>query len=210
MRYATILFLTLVMALNSCVYVHTTVQGYESSSSAPEVGGAKFRAQFIPRGSEAGVTMTAVVVGGASVSETGPYQLRLHAFGHAGDHRWFRVTRFVLAVPGRPNAPMESRGFEGQAEFEPVPDGDMTRASLLFGTKVYINTEHRDQEVTIEADLEVCGRRGIQRGTIRIPLRLAKTTRSDSYFIPTEIVRSFRAQTPADIPDALPPPPAAP
>ena len=202
--------LSIVVTLNSCIYMHTTSQTYQATGAAPDVGGAQFRAEFIPRGSEAGMTLSAVVLGGATVTETGPYQLRLHAFGRKGDQRWFRVTRFVLSVPGRLNAPMDKRGFEGRTDFEPIQNGEATRASLLFGTKIYINTEHRDKEVIIEADVEVMGRRGLRRGTIRLPLHQSKAGRSESYFIPTEIVKSFRAETPADIPNALPPPPNAP
>ena len=209
MRFS-LLSLFAALPLSSCIYLHTTSEVYESTGSAPVVGGAKFRAEFIPRGSEAGMTMNAMVVGGATITENGPYQLRLHGFGRKGEAQWFRVTRFVLSVPGRLNAPMEKRGFEGKAEFEATQNGDITRASLLFGTKVYINTEHRDKEVVIEADIEVFGRRGLQRGTIRIPLRQSKTSRGESYFIPAEIVKSFRAETPADIPNALPPPPEVP
>ena len=205
-----LLILVSSVALSSCIYLHTTSRAYEAAGPAPEVGGAKFRAEFIPRGSEAGMTLSAMVIGGATVTETGPYQLRLHAFGKEGDQRWFRVTRFVLSVPDRPSAPMEKRGFEGQPDFEKTQAAGITRASLLFGTKIYVNAEHRDKEVTIEADVEVMGRGGLRRGTVRIPLKESKEGRSESYFIPTEIVRSFRAQTPADIPNALPPPPEVP
>lgn len=205
-----LLILVSSFALSSCIYLHTTSRAYDAVGAAPEVGGAKFRAEFIPRGSEAGMTLSAMVIGGATVTESGPYQLRLHAFGTAGDQRWFRVTRFVLSVPGRPSAPMEKRGFEGQQDFEKTQAAGITRSSLLFGTRIYLNTEHRDKEVTIEAEVEVMGLGGLRRGVVRIPLRESKVRRSESYFIPTEIVRSFRAQTPADIPNALPPPPEAP
>ena len=210
MRLLLLLALVSSVGLNSCIYLHTTSRAYEAAGEAPEVGGAKFRAEFIPRGSEAGMTLSAMVIGGATVTEAGPYQLRLHAFGRAADQRWFRVTRFVLSVPGRPSAPMEERGFEGQTSFEKTPNTAVTRASLLFGTKIYINTERRDKEVTIEADVEVMGREGLRRGTVRIPLKESKAGRGESYFIPTEIVRSFRAETLADIPDALPPAPESP
>jgi hypothetical protein len=175
------------------------------------VGGAKFRAEFIPRGSEAGVTVSAMVVGGAMITENGPYQLRLHAFGKKGEQRWFRVTRFVLTVPGRLEAPMEKRAFEGSTPFENLSASGSTRASLLFGTKIHINTaDHRDEEIYVEADVEVMRRGSLVRGTIRLPMQRTKSSRGKSHFIPAEIVKSFRQETPASIPSALPPPPEAP
>lgn len=198
--------------LSSCLYMRTTSQAFEATVPAPKVAGAAFRAEFIPRGSEAGMTVSAMVLGGAAITENGPYQLRLHAFGQKGDQKWFRVTRFVLTVPGRLSAPMEGKGFEGSVPFESLADeSPYTRASLLFGTRVHINTaEHRDKEVVIEADVEVMGRSGLVRGRLSIPMKRTKASRGESIFIPREIAKSFRGQTPADIPSALPPPPDAP
>lgn len=198
--------------LSSCLYMRTTSQAFEATVPAPQVAGAAFRAEFIPRGSEAGMTVSAMVLGGAAITENGPYQLRLHAFGQKGDQKWFRVTRFVLTVPGRLSAPMEGKGFEGSVPFESLADGSPnTRASLLFGTRVHINTaEHRDKEVVIEADVEVMGRSGLVRGRLSIPMKRTKAARGESIFIPREIAKSFRKETPADIPSALPPPPEAP
>ena len=204
-------WLPFLLSLNSCLYLRTTSQTFETSTPPPEVGGAKFRAEFIPRGSEAGVTVSAMVVGGAMITEHGPYQLRLHAFGNQGEQSWFRVTRFVLTVPGRLEAPMEKRAFEGSAPFEKLSASDSTRASLLFGTKIHINNkDHRDKEIFVEADVEVMRRGRLVRGTIRLPMQRTKAARGQSYFIPKEIVKSFRKETPASIPSALPPPPEAP
>jgi hypothetical protein len=198
--------------LNSCIYTRTTSQVFEATGDAPEVGGAAFRAEFIPRGSEAGMTVSAMVLGGAAITENGPYQLRLHAFGQKSDQTSFRVTRFVLTVPGRLNAPMESKAFHGSVPFESLPnDAQNTRASLLFSTRIFINTaEKRDKEVIIEADVEVTRRSGRVRGTLRIPMKRTKSSRDESIFIPQEIARSFRGQTLADIPSALPPAPERP
>jgi len=204
--------LALVLALlpSSCIYLRTTAQTYQATQTAPEVGGARFRAEFIPRGSESSVAVSAMIVGGAAVTENGPYQLRLHAFGRTGEQLWFRVTRFVLTVPGRLNAPMEPRAFEGRADFTPAQAAGVTRASLLFGTRIHINTDHKDKEVHIEADVEVMQQGRIRRGTIRIPMKLAQTARGESFFVPSEIVRSFRSEKLEDLPPALPAPPESP
>jgi hypothetical protein len=211
MKKALRLVFALVLALlpSSCIYLRTTAQTYQATQTAPEVGGARFRAEFIPRGSESSVAVSAMIVGGAAVIENGPYQLRLHAFGRTGEQRWFRVTRFVLTVPGRLNAPMESRAFEGRADFTPAQTGG-TRASLLFGTRIHINTDHKDKEVHIEADVEVMQRGSLRRGTIRIPMQLAKKARGESFFVPSEIVRSFRSEKMEDLPAAMPAPPESP
>lgn len=207
-----IFFLLSALSLASCLYTRTTSQVFEATVPPPEVGGAAFRAEFIPRGSEAGMTVSAMVLGGAAITENGPYQLRLHAFGQKGDQTSFRVTRFVLTVPGRLNAPMEGKAFEGSVPFASLPnDAQTTRASLLFGTRIFINTaEKRDKEVIIEADVEVTRRSGRVRGTLRIPMKRTKSSRGESIFIPQEIARSFRGQTLADIPSALPPAPERP
>lgn len=206
-----LLLLVVVCCLNSCIYLRTSSQSYQATVAPPSVGGARFRAEFIPRGSGADLSVTAVVIGGAAIHENGPYQLRLHAFGQKGDQRWFRVTRFKLTVPDRLDAPMDRQAFEGETAFEPAATPGVTRASLLFGTRIHINTaEHKDKELAVEADVEVMRRGGLARGTLRIPMTQSRTARTESFFIPTEIVRSFREKTPADIPNALPPPPEAP
>jgi hypothetical protein len=157
------------------------------------------------------MTVSAMVVGGAMITENGPYQMRLHAFGKPSDQRWFRVTRFVLTVPGRLNAPMEKRGFEGQTVFQPTQTSGSTRASLLLGTNIHINEQQSDKEVVIEADVEVMRRSGLARGTIRIPMKQSKTSRSENYMLPVEIVKSIRhKEKMEDIPPALPPAPEMP
>jgi hypothetical protein len=206
-----LVILPVLLGLTSCLHLRTTSQTFESSTPAPEVGGAKFRAEFIPRGSEASVAVSAMVLGGAAITENGPYQLRLHAFGQKGEQSGFRVTRFLLIVPGRLNAPMEKRAFEGSTPFQTISTTGHTRASLLFGTKIHINTaEHHDKEILIEADVEVMRRSRLVRGTIRLPMQRTKSSRSENHFIPAEIVKSFREETPASIPSALPPPPDTP
>ena len=73
-----------------------------------------------------------------------------------------------------------------------------------------VHRHHRDKEIIIEADVEVMRRGRLIRGTIHVPMQRTKTARGESHFIPAEIVKSFREETPADIPSALPPPPEAP
>ncbi len=211
MKYLRLPIALLLLNLPSCMHLRTTSQAYEATQPAPSVGGARFRAEFIPKGSEAGVTVSAMVVGGAMITENGPYQMRLHAFGKPADHRWFRVTRFVLTVPERLNAPMEKRGFDGLSEFKPTQTTGSTRASLLLGTQIHINKEHRDREVIIEAEVEVMRRSGLTRGTIRIPMKQSKATRSENYILPVEVVKSIRQKEKIeDIPPALPPAPEMP
>ncbi|MBK8093865.1 MAG: hypothetical protein IPK32_18285 [Verrucomicrobiaceae bacterium] len=197
----------LCLPLSSCLYLRTTSQTYEATQAAPEVGGARFRAEFIPRGSNAPFSFSAMAIGGAAVTENGPYQLRLHAFGQEGRHQWFRVTRFVLSVPGRMTAPMEKRGFDGQSTFAPTTNKGISRASLVFGTNININNEHKDKEVLIDADVEVMRSGRLVRGTLSIPMKMAKASRNENFLLPVEIVKSFKSESLDDLPPAMPPPP---
>ena len=194
--------------LSSCVHLLTTTVDYTSDSAPPVVGGSAFRAEFIPRGSESGMAVSAMVVGGATIAEVGPYQVRLHAFGSPGDQRSFRVRRFVLSSPGNFTAPMEPRGFEGSAEFQPTQDAERTRASLLLGPLFRLD-ERRDRDLVIEFDVEITRRSGISRGTLKIPLKQTKSRRRESEFILAELWDSSD-DTPDSIPQALPAPPESP
>lgn len=194
--------------LSSCVHLLTTTVDYSSDVPAPVVGGSAFRAEFIPRGSESGMALSAMVVGGATIAEVGPYQVRLHAFGTPGDQRSFRVRRFVLTSPGNFSAPMEPRGFEGSADFQPTHDASRTRASLLLGPLFRLD-ESRDRELVIEADVEITRGSGITRGTLKIPLKQTKSRRRESEFILAELWDSSD-DTPDSIPHALPAPPETP
>jgi len=194
--------------LSSCVHLLTTKVDYAATAPPPSVGGSAFRAEFIPRGSETGLALSAMIVGGATIAEVGPYQMRLHAFGTPGDQRSFRVLRFVLSSPGNFTAPMEPHGFEGSAIFKPTLASDRTRASLLLGPHFRLD-EHRDKELLLEADVEITRRSGVSRGTVKISLQQTKTRRRESEFILAGLWDRSE-ETPASIPNALPPPPETP
>lgn len=150
-----------------------------------------------------------MVVGGATVGEIGPYQVRLHAFGRPGAQQAFKVGRFVLTSPGQFTAPMEPRGFEGLAEFRPAATPGTTRASLLLGPRFRLDKD-RDKELLLEADVQVKQSSGAwTSGTIRLPLKQAKTRRRESSFLFTEIWKDIRGEE-GPPPEALPPPPERP
>lgn len=193
------------LLLSSCVHLLTTRVDYSASASTPTVGGSAFRAEFIPKGAESGLALSAGVIGGATVSEIGPYQVRLHAFGRSGDQRSFRVTSFTLTSPGHFTAPMESRGFEGWAEFKPTKTTGQSRASLLLGPWFRLD-EHRDRELLIVAGIEVTRRSGVTHGSLRIPLKQTKTSRRDSHFLLNELWQDIRGEEDPVI-EALPPAP---
>jgi len=193
------------LLLPSCVHLFTTRVDYTATAAAPAVGGSAFRAEFIPKGAESGLALSAGVIGGATVSEIGPYQVRLHAFGRPGDQRSFRVTSFTLTSPGNFNAPMEPRGFEGRAEFKPTQTTGRTRASLLLGPWFRLD-EHRDRELILEAGIEITRRGGVTRGSLRIPLKQTKTKRRDSHFLLNELWQDICGVEDPVI-EALPPAP---
>ncbi len=203
-----LLLLLVSCSLASCVHLFITHVDYATKGAAPVVAGCAFRAEFIPRGTESGLAVSAMVVGGATMGEIGPYQVRLHAFGKAGDQQAFRVTKFVLTSPGNFTAPMEKRGFEGVAEFEPTATPGATRASLLLGPRFRLEQD-RDKELLLEADVEVRRHGRWTGGTLRLPLQQTKTRRRESTFIVTEIAKDIRGDE-GPVPPALPPPPEKP
>lgn len=196
------------LPLSSCIHLFITHVDYATQGPAPVVAGSAFRAEFIPLGAESGLALSAGVVGGATVGEIGPYQVRLHAFGKSGDQEEFRITRFVLTNPGSFTAPMEKRGFEGVAEFAPTATPSTTRASLLLGPRFRLDKD-LDKHLLLEADVEV--RRGGRwtAGSLRLPLQQAKTRRRESIFVVTEIAKDIRGDA-GPVPSALPPPPEQP
>ncbi len=195
-----------ILLLPSCVHVLTTRHEYTATSPAPKVGGSTFRAEFMPQVTESGVALSAMVVGGALVSEIGPYQLRIHAFGQDGDQRWFEIKRLRLSSKDQFEAPMEARGFAGRAEFQPTKTTGRTRASLLLGPNINLDAK-KQRDIVLEAEVEIMRRSGLTRGTLRIPMSLTKTKQRDSTFIPSEILHDLRHRDSMDIPSALPPPP---
>jgi len=198
--------LLLSLFLPSCVHVFTSRVEYSATRPAPQVGGSAFRAEFIPTEAESGLALSAMVIGGATVTELGPYQMRLHAFGQEGDHRWFELKRLRLSGPDQFDAPMEPRGFEGRAEFKPTQTIGTTRASLLLGPHIHLD-EKKQRDIVLEADVVLMRRSGMTRSTIRIPLSLTKTKRRESSFIFAELWHDMRHRDSPDIPSALPPPP---
>lgn len=199
-----------ILSLSSCVHLFVTHVDYAAKGAAPKVAGTSFRAEFIPRGTESGMALSAMVVGGATLGEIGPYQVRLHAFGQPGNQRAFRLTRFVLTSPGHFVAPMEKRGFAGTETFAPTATAGLTRASLLLGPSFRLE-KNRDKELLLEADVEVQRQNGTwSRGTLRLPLQQAKTRRRESTFIVTEIVKDIRGKDAGVPKDPLPPPPEQP
>ena len=195
--------------LPSCVHVFTTHYDYQSSSPAPTTGGSAFRVEFIPKATESGVALSAMVVGGALVSEVGPYQMRLHAFGQPGDQQWFEIKSLRLSGADGFKAPMEPRGFTGRAEFQPTKTAGLTRASLLLGPYVSLDAK-KQHDIVLDAEVVVSRRSGLSRGSLRIPLRLTKTKRRESTNVIAEIAHDIRDRDKPVIPDALPPPPEQP
>ena len=197
------------LLLPSCVHVFTTHYDYQAKAPAPQVAGAAFRAEFIPKGTEAGIALSAMVVGGAIVSEVGPYQVRLHAFGQPGDQQWFEIKSLRLTGTDNFNAPMEARGFAGRAAFKPTQTASITRASLLLGPYIKLDAK-KQRNIVLEAEVVVMRRSGLARGTLRLPLSLTKTKRRDSTNLVTEIMHDIRDRDKPKIPDGLPPPPERP
>lgn len=204
-----LLSLPVLLLLPSCVHVFTTHYDYRSAGPAPAVGGSAFRVEFIPKGTESGLALSAMVVGGAMVAEVGPYQMRLHAFGKAGDQEWFEVKSLRLSGAEGFNAAMEARGFQGRAEFKAAKTPGVTRASLLLGPYVSLDSK-KQHDIVLDAEVIVMRRSGLTRGSLRIPLVLTKTKRRDSTNVISEIAHDLRHRDAPDIPAGLPPPPEAP
>jgi len=197
------------LLLPSCVHVFTSRHEYAATGPAPSVSGSAFRVELIPQAQEAGAALSAMVVGGAWIAEVGPYLLRIHAFGQENDQRWFEVKRLRLSGPDGFEAPMEPRGFAGRAEFKPIKTSPRTRASLLLGPHIHLDAQ-KQREIVLEADVTIMRRSGLSRGTIRIPLKLTKTSHRESTFICAELWHDLRHPDSPDIPDPLPPPPESP
>lgn len=208
-RMRLLIALLALLWLPSCVHVFTTRYDYQSSAPAPTAGGSAFRVEFIPKATESGLALSAVVVGSAVVSEVGPYQMRLHAFGQPGDQQWFEVKSLRLSGAEGFHAPMESRGFAGRAGFQPTKTAGLTRASLLLGPYVSLDAE-KQHDIVLDTEVLVMRRSGPTRGTLRMPLVLTKTKRRDSTNVIAEIAHDIRHRDTADIPAGLPPPPEKP
>ncbi|WP_395715601.1 hypothetical protein [Prosthecobacter sp.] len=195
--------------LPSCVHLFTTRHAYTATNPAPSVSDTAFRVEFIPQAQETGAALGAMVVGGALISEVGPYLLRVHGFGLENDQRWFEIKRLRLSGPDHFEAPMESRGFAGRAEFKPTKTAGRTRASLLLGPHIHLDAK-KQRDIVLEADVAIMRRSGLVHGTVRIPLTFTKTRSRESTFIFAEVWHDLRHPDSPDMPDALPPPPEAP
>lgn len=204
-----LLFLLPLVWLPSCVHVFTTRVEYKATAPAPTVGGSAFRAEFMPKATESGIALSAMVVGGAMVAEVGPYQMRMHAFGQPGDQQWFEIKSLRLSGADHFEAPMEARGFAGRAEFKPTQTPGSTRASLLLGPYIKLDAK-KQRDIVLLAEVALMRRSGLTRGTLRIPLTLTKTKRRESTNVIAEIAHDIRDRDKPIIPDALPPPPEKP
>lgn len=204
-----LLSLLALLWLPSCVHVFTTHYDYQSTVPAPTAAGSAFRVEFIPKATESGVAISAMVIGGAAVAEVGPYQMRLHAFGQPGDQQWFEIKSLRLSGSDHFEAPMQARGFAGRAEFKPTQTPGTTRASLLLGPYVSLDAK-KQHDIVLDAEVLIMRRSGLSRGTLRIPLTLTKTKRRESTNVIAEIAQDIRDRDKPVIPDALPPPPEKP
>ena len=204
-----LLSLLALLWLPSCVHVFTTRVEYQATAPAPTVGGAAFRAEFMPKATESGIALSAMIVGGALVSEVGPYQMRMHAFGQPGDQQWFEIKSLRLSGADKFNAVMEARGFAGRAEFKPTQTTGTTRASLLLGPYIKLDAK-KQHDIVLDAEVVIMRRSGISRGSLRIPLKLTKTKRRESTNVIAEIAHDIRDRDKPTIPAGLPPPPESP
>lgn len=208
MRLVSSLFSLLL--LSGCIHIHTTRHEYTASSPPARLGGSAFRAEFLPQNEESGLALSAMVIGGATVSEVGPFLLRLHAFGTPGDQRWFEIKSLRLSGPDNFNAPMEPRGFVGRATFEPTQTPGQTRASLLLGPHLRLD-EKKLPTLVLDAQVAIARRSGVSTGHLHIPLKLTKTSRGKTTYLLTEIWHDIHQRNSMDnLPQRFPPPPESP
>ncbi len=175
--------------LGSCMVMRTAETGYPPARIVQD--GAAYEGALMAEGAGSALAVSAMIVGGGSVSLTGPYRPQITAYGFEGVHRRFDIRSLRIRFPdGKTHvfgpeqilgSPWFSKGdFQGEAVA-------VRRLARVFSTPPL----RGEGPVIMEADALLDTKDGRRREKLKFAFTPGNSVHWENVNIPWEIKKSL-------------------
>ncbi len=180
------------LLLTSCAKMWMKDHGFRKTP-AVEINGAQVNSGVKPMGGKGGLAFSAMIVAAGTGTLDGPFRWRVEAEGEEGIHEWIRVNQARVSTSTTKRDEPFPRAYLGKkAEFVPIPGekGETFAKFQLPGKlSVYPRT---DGTVRIHLNVSVHAKGHTVTKWIRFELQPETKWKTETLWIPVEIVKSFR------------------
>ncbi len=166
--------------------------GFRETPSV-EVNGAQVKSGLKPMGGKAGIAISAMIVAGGTGTLDGPFLWRVEAEGVEGVHEYLRVNKIRVSTKTTKRDEWYPQSKLGvNAEFEKIPgEKGKTFAQYQIPGKLTV-MPREDGETLIHLNVSVKAKGLVKSKWIKFKLEPESKRKTETIFIPTEIVKSVR------------------
>lgn len=177
--------------LTSCAQMAIKDRNYRATRDV-EVNGAQVRSALKPIGGNSGFALSAMFYSAGVGSTDGPYRWRVEADGKAGVHEWLRVNQVqVTTSKTKRNEWYPTSQLGVKSPFEEVPGEEgVTFAKSQFAGKLTVMPKV-DGDIKVRVNVSVQAQGRVQSKWLEFEMAQETKWRTESMFVPVEIVKSF-------------------
>ncbi|MDA7891693.1 hypothetical protein N9Z23_01865 [Akkermansiaceae bacterium] len=178
--------------LQSCVQSVMKDHSFKKTE-AVEINGAKVKSALKPLGGKGGISLSAMIYAAGTGTLDGPFRWRVEAEGAEGEHEWIRVNQArVTTEKTKRSEPYPRKYLGSQAKFVPIP-GEEGKTFAKFEIPGKLTVFPRDDGKTkIHLDVSVRAKGRTELKWILFELEPESEWKTESIFLPAEIVKSLR------------------
>ena len=160
---------------------------------AVEVNGAQVKSALKPMGGKAGIAISAMIVAGGTGTLDGPFLWRVEAEGQEGVHEYLRVNKIRVTTETTKRDEWYPRSkLNINAPFVKIP-GEEGKTFAQYQIPGKLTVMPRDDgKVIIHMNVSVKASGKVKSKWIKVSLEPESKWKTDTVFLPTEVVKSFR------------------
>ncbi len=153
-------------------------------------GETAFEAQMVAEGEGPGLSVSAMIVAGGSVSLFGPYRFQFKAYGREESHRALEVRRFRMRFADGQAYQFGPEYLRGRSLFVPGEyRGELVAERKAW--KVFKANPKLDGPVTVEVDAVIQTTKQSRAETLKFVFQPSETVKTEFINVPWEIKRSI-------------------
>ncbi|MDB2673618.1 hypothetical protein N9Y81_01550 [Akkermansiaceae bacterium] len=178
--------------LQSCVQSVMKDHNFKKTQ-AVEINGAQVKSALKPLGGKGGISLSAMVYAAGTGSLDGPFRWRVEAEGVEGEHGWIRVNQArVTTEKTKRSEPYPRKYLGSQSKFVPIP-GEKGKAFAKFEIPGKLTVfPRKDGKTKIHLNVSVRAKGRTESKWLLFELEPESKWKTESIFLPVEIVKSFR------------------
>lgn len=192
MKVSSLLLLSLSVLFPSCASMVSKDHGFKETSPV-NINGAQVKSALKPMGGKAGFAFSAMIVSAGTGSTDGPFLWRVEAEGQEGVHEWLRVNEArVTTETTKRSEKFPKNLLGGRVPFEKTSGSKgLTFAKFQVPGKLTV-FPRTDGKVKIHFNVSVRTKSKTETKWIVFELDPLTKWNTQSIFLPTEVVKSFR------------------